>query len=46
MIKKQIDTQTPINDMIASRWSGVSFDSERPVSQEQLLTIMDTFLFW
>jgi len=41
MIKKQIDTIKPINNIIASRWSSVAFDSERPVSQEQLSTIIE-----
>ncbi len=41
MIKKQIDTIEPINNIFSSRWSGVAYDSERPVSQEQLSTIME-----
>jgi nitroreductase len=41
MIKKSIDTKAPINDIIASRWSGVAYDSEKTVSQEQLLSIME-----
>ncbi len=41
MFKKIIDIVAPINSTIASRWSGVAFDAERPVSQEQLLAIME-----
>jgi nitroreductase len=41
MIKKNIDTSEPVNDIIASRWSGVSYDAERPVSEEQLHSIME-----
>ena len=33
MIKKKIDIAEPINDIIASRWSSVAFDAEKPVSQ-------------
>lgn len=41
MFKKIIDIVAPINSTIASRWSGVAFDAERPVIQEQLLAIME-----
>jgi len=41
MFKKNIDILEPINSAIASRWSGVAFDAERPISQEQLLAIME-----
>lgn len=41
MIKKKIDIAEPINDIIASRWSSVAFDAEKPVSQEQLLAILE-----
>ncbi len=41
MIKKKIDIAEPISDIIASRWSSVAYDAERPVSQEQLLAIME-----
>jgi len=41
MIEKKIDTSEPINNIIATRWSGVSYDAERPVNQAQLLAIME-----
>lgn len=41
MIKKNIETSEPINNNISSRWSGVSFDPNRQVSQAQLTSIME-----
>ncbi|PCJ40714.1 MAG: nitroreductase [SAR86 cluster bacterium] len=40
-MEKKIDTSEPINNIIATRWSGVSYDAERPVNQAQLLAIME-----
>ena len=36
MFEKKAQTTVPINDMLASRWSGVAYDSERPVEAEKL----------
>lgn len=36
MIQKQIDTSTPIHDLLAQRWSGVCFDPARPVTTTEL----------
>jgi len=36
MIPKPIDTSAPIHDLLASRWSGVCYDPDRPVSSADL----------
>ena len=36
MFEKKAQTTVPINDMLASRWSGVAFDPGRPVEAEKL----------
>ena len=36
MFEKKAQTTVPINDMLASRWSGVAYDPERPVEAEKL----------
>lgn len=36
MFEKKAITEVPINDMLASRWSGVAYDPERPVEAEKL----------
>lgn len=41
MIKKNIDTSANIHNIIANRWSGVSYDAKREVSQTQLASIME-----
>ena len=41
MIKKEIDTSENIHEIIATRWSGVSYDPARTVSEENLLSIME-----
>jgi nitroreductase len=41
MISKTIDTAVPILPVFASRYSGVSYDSQRPVSHEQLLALTE-----
>lgn len=41
MISKSIDTAVPILPLFAQRYSGVSFDAGRSVSQEQLLALAE-----
>ena len=41
MIDKQADTQTPINTLMASRWSGRAYDSKKDVTHQQLLAIVE-----
>ena len=36
MFEKQALTSVPVNDLIARRWSGVSYDATRPVEAEKL----------
>lgn len=41
MFRKALDSSAEIHDLIASRWSGVSFDADRPVTDEQLQALME-----
>lgn len=41
MIHKSIDVSTPIQPLLAQRWSGICYDPSRPVSQADLRTIME-----
>jgi nitroreductase len=41
MIPKSIDTSVPVLPLFAQRYSGVSFDPERPVAQEDLLALVE-----
>jgi nitroreductase len=41
MIKKLIDTSTPIHPLMADRYSGVSFDSQKPLSLETLRALAE-----
>ena len=41
MIPKSIDTVVPVLPLFAARYSGVSFDPERGVSEEQMLTLAE-----
>jgi nitroreductase len=41
MIQKSIDVSAPIQPLLAQRWSGVSYDSTRPVSQKDLRAIAE-----
>ncbi len=41
MFTKSIDTSSPIHDLIAGRWSGVAFDAQRPVSDEDLHSVLE-----
>jgi nitroreductase len=41
MIEKKADTKITINDLIASRWSGRAYDSDRELSQENVLALLE-----
>jgi len=41
MQDKPAKTQVPIHDIIARRWSCRAFDAARPVSREQLLSLLE-----
>jgi len=41
MIDKKAETQIPINDLIASRWSGRAYDPERDISQEHIIALLE-----
>ena len=41
MFEKKAITSVPVNDLIARRWSGVSYDSGRPVEAEKLTACIE-----
>ena len=41
MFKKKIDTQAPIHDVIAARWSGCAYDPEKKLEPEQVLSLIE-----
>jgi nitroreductase len=41
MLNKLATTQQPIHDIIARRWSPRAFDASKPVSREQLLSLLE-----
>ena len=41
MFTKKADTLVPINDLIASRWSGRAYDAERTVGDEQIIALLE-----
>jgi nitroreductase len=41
MLKKTALTQFAIHDLIANRWSPLAFDANRPVTHEQILTLLE-----
>jgi nitroreductase len=41
MLNKLAITQQPIHDIIARRWSTRAFDASKPVSREQLLSLLE-----
>ena len=41
MFTKEIDTQEPINDLIANRWSGRAYDPERPVEKQYIIALLE-----
>jgi len=41
MFRKNNDTKAPIHDLIASRWSGRAYDSEKLLSPEQIISLLE-----
>ena len=41
MFEKKAITQVPINSLLSSRWSGRAFDPERPLSQSQIIALLE-----
>ena len=41
MLKKPAQTSRPIHDLLARRWSTRAFDAAKPVSREQLTTLLE-----
>lgn len=41
MPDKSAKTRAPIHDLIARRWSGRAFDAGKPVSREQILSLLE-----
>ncbi len=41
MFSKKIDTKADINQLIASRWSGRAYDSNRQVTDEQIISLIE-----
>ena len=41
MFEKKAQTQVPINDLLAQRWSGRAFDPDRPLTQEQIMALLE-----
>ena len=40
-MKKPAITQVPVHDIIAERWSGRAYDATQPVTQEQLISLLE-----
>jgi nitroreductase len=40
-IPKPATTQQPIHDIIANRWSGRAYDASKPVSKEQIISLLE-----
>lgn len=40
-MQKTAITQLPINELIANRWSPRAFDASKPVSQEQIISLLE-----
>lgn len=41
MFSKKIETKAPIHDLIASRWSGRAYNSNKTVTQEQIISLLE-----
>lgn len=41
MFNKNIETKSSIHELIASRWSGRAYDSEKPVIREQIISLVE-----
>lgn len=40
-MKKPAITRTPVNDVIANRWSGRAYDPAKPVTREQTIALLE-----
>ena len=40
-MKKPADTRVPIDDTIANRWSGRAYDSSKPVSEQDIIALLE-----
>jgi nitroreductase len=40
-IPKPATTQQPLHDIIANRWSGRAYDASKPVSKEQIISLLE-----
>lgn len=40
-MKKPAHTQTPIHEVIANRWSGRAYDAGKPVTQTQIISLLE-----
>jgi nitroreductase len=40
-MKKPAITQAPIHDLLAARWSGRAYDVNKPVSREQVISLLE-----
>jgi len=41
MFNKEIETKATIHELIASRWSGRAYDSEKMLSREQIISLIE-----
>lgn len=41
MLEKSAETQVPIHELLARRWSPRAFDANRPVRREQILALLE-----
>ena len=41
MFDKKADTQVPINDLIARRWSGRAYDPKRKIEQKDIIALIE-----
>lgn len=41
MFKKKIDNQAEIHELIANRWSGRAYDDSRPLSRNQIISLLE-----
>lgn len=40
-MKKPANTQAPIHELIANRWSGRAYDASQPVTQTQIISLLE-----
>lgn len=41
MFDKKAETSVPVNELVASRWSGRAFDRTRPVTSDQIIALCE-----